>query len=44
MNAKLILTVIILIILISFQYTLNRILKELVEIKQILKQILVKDS
>lgn len=39
MDTKLILSVIIFIVIISFQYTLNRILKELIEIKQIIKRI-----
>lgn len=38
MDAKFILSAIIFIILISFQYTLNQILKELRELKDILKK------
>ncbi len=38
MDTKIIISVIILIILISFQYTLNLLLKELREIKEILKK------
>lgn len=38
MDTKIIISVIILIILISFQYTLNMLLKELREIKEILKK------
>jgi len=38
MDTKIIISVIILIILVSFQYTLNLLLKELKEIKEILKK------
>ncbi len=38
MDTKLVIGVIIFTILISFQYTLNRILKELIEIKNILRK------
>lgn len=38
MDTKVTIGVIIFIILVSFQYTLNRILKELIEIKNILRK------
>ncbi len=38
MDTKVVIGVIIFIILVSFQYTFNRILKELIEIKNILKK------
>ena len=38
METKLVIGVIIFIILVSFQYTFNRILQELIEIKNILKK------
>lgn len=44
MDAKIILSVIILIILISFQYTLNLVLKELRDIKTILFKALRRDD
>lgn len=44
MDTKIVLIVIVFIILISYQYTLNKILKELCELKQVLKQILSDNS
>lgn len=44
MDTKIILSVIILIILVSFQYTLNLILKELRDIKGILIRLLRKED
>jgi len=44
MDTKIIFSVIILVILISFQYTLNLILKEIRDIKTILTRLLRKDD